>query len=63
MMKIKSQNYKILLLRFDENGRKLWKKIYGNEDEYEAQTIIKSDEGYLIGRNAHGRATESGGEG
>ncbi len=55
--------YKILLLRLDENGRELWKKIYGNEDEYEAQTIIKSDGGYLIGGNAYGRATESGGEG
>ncbi len=55
--------YKILLLKINENGEKLWSKIYGDEYEYEAQTIIKARNGYLIGGNAYGKATESGGRG
>ncbi len=55
--------YKILLLKVDEDVKELWNKMYGGRYEYEAQTIIKGKEGYLIGGNAYGKATESGGEG
>ncbi len=57
------RKYKILLLKINENGEKLWSKTYGDEYEYEAQTIIKARNGYLIGGNAYGKATESGGKG
>ena len=53
--------YKIMLLKIDENGEEMWNKIHGEEEEHEAQSIIK-DRGYLIGGNAYGKATKGGGE-
>jgi len=61
-VKIKGR-YKILLVKIDKSGNELWTKIYGTGYEYEAQAIIKSDDKYIVGGNAYGRATESGGQG
>ena len=54
--------YRILLTKIDAQGKILWSKTYGERDEYEAQTIVKFRNKFLIGGNAHGKATESGGE-
>ena len=54
--------YRILLTKIDEKGKILWNKTYGGEDEYEGLVILKVEEGYLIGGNAHGTATPIGGK-
>ena len=55
--------YRILVAKIAADGKILWSKNYGDEDEYEAQTILNIHGGYLIAGNAHGHATEEGGEG
>ncbi len=55
--------YEIVLIKIDSDGNVIWQKNYGGEDEYEARRILKTEKGYLIGGNAHGKATAHGGEG
>ncbi len=55
--------YKILLVNIDKSGNELWTRVCGAGHEYEAQTILESDDKCIVGGNAHGRATESGGHG
>lgn len=59
----KDGKYEIVLIKIDSEGNVIWQKNYGGMDEYEARRILKIEEGYLIGGNAHGRATMQGGEG
>ena len=59
----KDGKYEIVLIKIDSEGNVIWQKNYGGRDEYEARRILKTEEGYLIGGNAHGRATMQGGKG
>ena len=41
-------NFDFLILKLDENGNELWRKIYGGDEFDSAEAICKSAEGYMI---------------
>ncbi len=54
--------YGILLSEISPD-KGIFHRTYGGEHEYEARAILRDKDGYVLGGNSHGTATESGGYG
>jgi len=43
-----NQSFDLLILKLDENGNELWRKIYGGDGFDTAEALCKTDSGYMI---------------
>lgn len=58
----KNDNYRILVLKMNNDGELKWKRTYGHGSmDYEGQNVVATRDGFLICGCSEGHASESGG--